>query len=332
MYGLYGGSENIMKITAAARVNVGVVRKNNEDNLYFNGRILDESTREAPFNGNFSAEGDAFSFTVCDGMGGEAAGEEASYEGVRCFKEWYETRRDEETLPVTTVEWTKDITAYCSEASRGVYGISQKVGNFSGCTFVNITLSKDSLMFANIGDSRLYAYVDKRLIKLSEDHTYAELRVRSGEITAEEARVSPDRNKLIKYIGADPDVKPCEPHAGQIISLRNNDRFLLCSDGLTDMLTDEEIAAVLAANKDDSAAADILLSKALENGGHDNCTIILVTVKNCSGAGKGSRAFAAIPIQRSGFPNRWQWISLLAAILCIVIIAFCMYESGTAGV
>lgn len=321
--------EYIMKITAAARVNVGVVRKNNEDNLFFNGRILEPENRETPFSQDIELEGNKFSFAVCDGMGGEAAGEEASLEGVRRYAEWYDAH-EESGFETVTSEWEKDITAYCTDASRSVYELSRGVGSVSGCTFVGITLYNDSMLFANMGDSRLYAYVDKRLIQLSEDHTLAEHLYHSGDITKEEIRTSPGRNQLIKYIGANPDEKEVEPFVGQIIGLRNNDRFLLCSDGLTDMLEDDEIAAILAANKDDKAAADALLSKALENGGHDNCTIILVTVKKCTEAGKGSRAFAAVPIVRSGFPNRWQWTALLAVILLLCILGFCVYEDGSA--
>lgn len=318
-----------MKISAAARVNVGKVRKNNEDNLYFNGKVLDESIRELPFSDSLEADGNAFTFAVCDGMGGEQAGEEASLLGVNVFGKWYAEHEADGGFSAQTTDWDKKIGEYCRTASEKVYALSKQTGGRSGCTFVNITLSDDSLMFANVGDSRLYAYCDKRLIQLSEDHTLASLMQKSGALTAEQARVSPDRNKLTRYIGAAPDDSNMAPFTGQIISLRKGDRFLLCSDGLTDMLSDKDIADILAANSDDNTAADKLLEKALENGGRDNCTIILITVRDCSGSGKGSRAFAAVVANRPSFPNRWQWVAMLAIFMLLVLAGFCALDGGS---
>lgn len=141
-----------------------------------------------------------------------------------------------------------------------------------GTTLVAVYLAADGMAYAlNIGDSRLYLWRCGELKQITQDHSYVAQLVSKGDITTEEARRHPQRNVILRAVGAD------EVLESDVFSFKvePGDRLLLCSDGLSDMASDEEIAAVLAERNVDKAA-DELLELALNNGGRDNISVILL--------------------------------------------------------
>lgn len=132
----------------------------------------------------------------------------------------------------------------------------------------------EALVLANVGDSRTYLYRHDRLRRVTIDHNYVSELVEAGHITDDEARFHPRRNIITRALGIEPDVTV----DWWTLPLVKGDRFLLCSDGLVDEITDTEIAAVLAANADPQTAVDVLIELANEAGGRDNVTVVVVDV------------------------------------------------------
>lgn len=141
-----------------------------------------------------------------------------------------------------------------------------------GTTLVAVYLAEDKKAYAlNIGDSRLYLWRNGLLKQITQDHSYVAELLSKGDITTDEARRHPQRNVILRAVGADEgldsDVFSFETEPG--------DRLLLCSDGLSDMAADDEIAAVLK-EENTKKAADALIELALNNGGRDNVSVILI--------------------------------------------------------
>ncbi len=141
-----------------------------------------------------------------------------------------------------------------------------------GTTLVAVYLASDGKAYAlNIGDSRLYLWRGGTLTQITKDHSYVAELVSKGDITTDEARRHPQRNVILRAVGADEEIDSDVFD----FAIEQCDRLLLCSDGLSDMAADEEIAAVLN-EKDPEKAADALVELALNNGGRDNVSVILL--------------------------------------------------------
>jgi protein phosphatase len=126
---------------------------------------------------------------------------------------------------------------------------------------------------ANIGDSRLYV-IGKEMKQITEDHSLVEAMVKTGELNRNEARVHPNKNIITRAVGAN---ETLEPDFFEV-NLEDGDTVLMCSDGLTNMLEDEEIERIIRENDDPDAAAGTLVKCANENGGKDNIAIIIIKV------------------------------------------------------
>ena len=141
-----------------------------------------------------------------------------------------------------------------------------------GSTLSAVYFTNNTLIAANVGDSPLYMVRDGHIEKLSKDHTLVAEQVEMGMMTAEEAETSPLRHVLTRNLGSaetvEPDIFEIEPS--------NNDRFILCSDGLTDLVSDEEILEMTQREDDPAKLCRQFIEKALQRGGHDNTTVISV--------------------------------------------------------
>lgn len=223
---------------------VGKVRRNNEDSLI----VIEPST-----------------FVVADGMGGASAGEVASQmlvEVVKIVLENVPAPWDEKILARAIIVANEKIleTARQNDDYRGM-----------GTTATILSLNEAQGYFAHVGDSRIYLLRDNQLQQLTEDHSYVETLVRRGELTAEEARVHPMKNVLMQAVGA---IKELYVDAGNF-AVQSGDKFLLCTDGLTNMVDDANITKILQTA---SNPADALIEAALEAGGKDNVTVIVAGV------------------------------------------------------
>jgi protein phosphatase len=252
------------------------VRLNNEDNLYCNGAALTPENRDAPFVLSGSA-GVPCVFAVCDGMGGEAKGEFASLTAVTALGEHakeIESAASADEIRGAVEEFVKMANKRLCDAMRA------KLFRM-GTTLALIVVANDGIYPYNLGDSRIYALRStERLSRVSEDHTLAAQKVRMGILTEAEAERDRDRHRLTRHLGIFEDEMILAPAAAKPLLLGEVRRVLLCSDGLTEMVTDARIEEILRGSPTVEDAAECLVKEALENGGRDNVTCIALEASN----------------------------------------------------
>ena len=208
-------------------------------------------------------------FVVADGMGGHNAGERASSYAVEVLLQ--SIRKNKEKNPVKVmrraIESANDMVyqeSISSDRSRGM-----------GTTMVAAVNCKDRLYVANVGDSRLYI-INSQIRQITKDHSLVEEMVRLGKLTKEEGRNHPDKNIITRAVGAEETVQiDCFEER---IGIR--DVVLLCSDGLTNMVSDEQIQQIINTEKNLQKAAELLVETANRNGGRDNITVLLISRKS----------------------------------------------------
>ena len=207
-------------------------------------------------------------FIVADGMGGHKAGDYASRFCVEFFTQ--HIRNSSQTSPIALIEEAINAT------NEAVYKMSKEQVEFEGMgtTFVVATIFKNEMYVANIGDSRLYV-IDSQIRQITEDHSLVQAMVNTGELNRDEARAHPNKNIITRALGvneiAQPDFFEVELSRGDIV--------LMCSDGLTNMLEDENIERIIRKNVNDpKTAAETLVKQANENGGKDNIAVIVIKV------------------------------------------------------
>ncbi len=205
-------------------------------------------------------------FIVADGMGGHKAGDFASKYTVNTIRESIE--QDDETNPV------KLLRSAIEKANREILEIAAQTAEYEGMgtTLVAATIIRGYTYIANVGDSRLYVINKEEIRQVTRDHSLVEEMVRMGEIKREEARFHPDKNIITRAIGAGYDVKI--DFFGH--KLRNNDKILLCSDGLSNMLEDSEMFEIVNRDEEIARKAGELINRANTYGGKDNISVVLV--------------------------------------------------------
>ena len=260
-------------VTAAACVNVGRLRGNNEDNLYFNGMFLTEQTREQPAALDSLCEDNRQFYAVCDGMGGEQFGELASLIAVKTIHRYASYLRSEPGLDM------ERLIAQCIyEANDEICAAQKSRGSARiGATLALLVFEGKKASIYNIGDSRVYMMRRGDFSQLSQDHTSVANAVRMGIVSAEEAKTHPHRNRLTQYVGINPSEMIIEPYR-IMVKTKKKDVFLLCSDGLSDMVDESEIRSILFETSRPAEAARQLVDYALINGGKDNITAIVVAI------------------------------------------------------
>lgn len=235
-----------MKVVSAT--NVGNYRKNNEDSY-----LINESKNL---------------YILADGMGGHLAGERASKMATEIITSDFENARE-----VKKIEDAIEIlSSSIRDANRKIFISSEEHEDYRG---MGTTLScgiilDDVLVYSNIGDSRIYK-INRDMEQITRDDSFVNYLMEIGEITEEEAKVHPKKNVLTKAMGTTEDIDV----SVNTLKIEKNDIFLFCSDGLTNMIPDEEIFKIIKENTPE-VAKDKLLDLALKNGGMDNITFILV--------------------------------------------------------
>ena len=203
-------------------------------------------------------------FIVADGMGGHNAGDYASKYAIATIVEEVEKSKDS---TVATLE--RAIQSANSHIRTKSRENEDMIG--MGTTVVAATITEDMMCVANVGDSRLYVINDE-IKQITVDHSLVEEMVRMGGIGREQARVHQDKNIITRAIGAEDEIKV----DFFSVKLKKGDFILMCSDGLTNMIEDEEIRMILLAQKDIAGKAEALVAAANQNGGKDNITVILI--------------------------------------------------------
>lgn len=207
---------------------------------------------------------------VADGMGGHKAGEVASDLMVFSIKEFWEHSEEIQT-PGQAEEW---LTKTLERINTIIYQKSLKAEKYTGMgtTAVISICTDDYVTVANIGDSRCYLLNESGFLQITDDHSYVNELVRTGQISVEDAEQHPKKNLLLRAIGTEETVKSDV----KSISWDQKDKLLLCSDGLTNKVSDDEIASLLRSNDSISVISKKLIEIANERGGEDNITLAII--------------------------------------------------------
>jgi serine/threonine protein phosphatase PrpC len=238
---------------------VGLVREVNEDSLL----------AEPPV------------FVVADGMGGHDGGEIASRivveEFARLAETGYDPRQGEDAVMDTLRSSQRRLQEYAA-THRGSDGGPWRGGTTAVAAVLVEQDAGPEWLLTNLGDSRIYRFTRGELVRVSTDHSVVQELVDAGRISEEQARVHPERHIVTRALGG-PD--PLDPDFFSL-PLAEAERILLCSDGVTDLVRDDDLAAVLGGSPDPRDAADQVVAAALAAGGVDNATAVVVDVVGLS--------------------------------------------------
>lgn len=234
-----------------AKTDQGQVRSHNEDFVF---------ASDAPVGSMPNL------FLVADGMGGHKAGECASEMAIKIVVAYMREHKDEDP--------EEALLSAFSEANEAVYreaGMDPDKHGM-GTTLVAAVVDKDRMYVANVGDSRLYIKDSDGLTQITRDHSLIEEMIRSGTLSKSQAIYHPDKHKITRAIGAEAAVLPDFFD----VSVSDAKKILLCTDGLTNMVSDADINDILGSTKKVKEQAEQLIEEANRNGGRDNITVLVI--------------------------------------------------------
>ena len=240
----------------------GCVRGNNEDNFYFQGQYLSQKKMDG--GAHFAARSHKAmqAYAIFDGMGGESSGERASYLCAR------EASKD---VPL-------GLARFCKQTTRLVYEDGVRFKNRrQGSTMASLIIKGPTAYAGNVGDSRIYLLRAGKLYQVSVDHTELNRLIKSGAIKPSEVQHHPN-NVITQYLGMDAEKLPDPFVAISSFPLYQGDKLLLCSDGLTDLLPEDEIHSAMQLSVPPDQIAHHLILAALELGGKDNTSCIVIEI------------------------------------------------------
>ena len=256
-----------MRIEAGSATDIGRVRERNED-----AYLVDPPL-----------------YVVADGMGGHRGGAVASQLAVDTVEELFRAG-------------TGTLTDQVRRANQAVFERSAEDRRVTGMgtTFTAALVEGGAVRLVHVGDSRAYLLRGGALRQLTDDHTLVNRMVKAGEITPDEAELHPHRNVLTRVLGTEPEVEVDEDSIG----LLDGDRLLLCSDGLTNMVTEDQIQAILETAARPQEAADRLVRAANRAGGVDNITAVLLDVRDDDARDGSAPPGGADPGRAGSAPQR----------------------------
>lgn len=252
------------KLICEGRCGRGARRESNQDNIFVNGQWRRDCYETELFSASDTAANGVYA--VCDGMGGESFGEEASLLAVAALD------------GISAAQFFARGEAILQDVNEQICELMRQRNTHIGTTFAAIAVKARRCRIINIGDSRIYLLRDGIMSQCSRDHTQVQRLVDMGMISPAEAATHRDRHKLTQHLGILPEEMVIEPYVSDVLTLRRKDLFLLCSDGLTDMLTHEQIASVLLEELTLAEKADRLYDLAVQYGGKDNISVVLLSV------------------------------------------------------
>ena len=241
-----------MKCLFAGLTDVGLQRSQNQDDYYIDPE------------GRF--------FIVADGMGGHAAGQEASRIATKTIKAYLDEYWDSAEPSESLLEQAFLAANQAILADQRVHPERAEMGT----TAVVIVFRHDQSWCAHTGDSRLYRLRGAKLEQITEDHTWVAMAMRMGELTPDQARVHQWRHVLAQCLGRE-DLRQIDIQPFQV---QGSDRLLLCSDGLTEELSDHSITSILKSIRSCDRVVAALVNAAKEQGGRDNITVVVVAVES----------------------------------------------------
>ena len=251
-------------------------------------------------------------FVVCDGMGGHVGGKQASSIAVRSIIEYL--KKERYSQPVQALN---DALQF---ANMQILGYANEHPELKGMgTTACIVLLQDSEVYiTHVGDSRIYLYLgnEKQLHRITKDHSFVQTLIDTGQITDEQAEHHPDKNRILKALGIKPDLTP----SFDKVSPKNGDVFLICSDGLSGMISDSAIRDVLMKNTSIEQKGETLINLALAAGGPDNITLELIQIANSPHVRSVFRSYNPVAAKIHTQYNKWKYIASLVAVIIIVLL------------
>ena len=253
-----------MNVTAYGQTDIGLIRKTNEDAFVIadltGGKLVKEQTVV-----RFKVGEHGVLLAVSDGMGGARAGEVASALVI-------ESMRRSMTLPPSTEPNNAIVEQAAEKANREVWSAARQPGRKGmGATLTALHIQGTAVHIAEVGDSRAYVLRGGTLVQVTHDQSYVQHLVDSGALTPEEAGTSPLRNVILQAMGLKPEVSVA---LGRL-ELRQHDCFLLCSDGLSNSVSAEEMRQVMLTATHMDGACATLIELAKQRGGDDNITVLI---------------------------------------------------------
>lgn len=253
----------INKIKVSVRSSKGKFREDNEDNFFAGGLTLPFDLQGRDFSLD-AVIPETTALAVCDGIGGEAMGKEASGTAIKKLAEIqdYLINSRSENLGAA-------VRAYILNADSGI----SLLGKRAGTTLALVVIQKGHIHCFNVGDSRIYCLKSGKFFRITNDHTTSALTAKNNGIDSEQTRKAVGGNKLTRCIGIGNNNR-----AEEYPPIKGKCKLLICSDGLTDMVSDAEIEKIITSSNSISIAADRLIAEALCRGGKDNVTLIAADV------------------------------------------------------
>jgi protein phosphatase len=264
---------------AALASHPGKIREMNEDMAYANG-VYFNNVERPQFSISEIQTGRLLIYSVCDGMGGENAGEKASYEAVILLDDFCKNLEGIKNIN----QLIEQLKTYIKQANDKIYSLwADSTEGRMGTTFAGLAICGRRAVVLNLGDSRVYMMRKGSLSQITKDHTQAERLASLGLIRRDQIESHKGRNILTRHFGVPPEEGIMEADYSNIMKLKKGDMFLLCSDGLTDMVGYNRIKQILDKKIAVSSISRMLIEEALINGGKDNVTVVVLRVKglNC---------------------------------------------------
>ena len=241
-----------MRVHGIGKTDTGNIRSKNEDSIFISNEPLGPMPNL---------------YIVSDGMGGHLAGEIASTKGIEFFLNYIKENNCQ-------TEMLDYMVLALSFANRQVYELSVLDAELTGmgATFTACAIKDGTLHIVHAGDSRVYSLNDSGINQLTTDHTYVHEMIKAGQITERQAKKHPQRNIITKALGTEDELFADKKQ----LLIEGKNTILLCSDGLTNMVSDDQIYSTVKNSQDIQGAVDALVSLANQHGGDDNISVILI--------------------------------------------------------
>ena len=262
-----------MKVKVVVCSSVGKKRKINQDNFFAHGH-MNLKFKPYVYHSLMKIRKER-TYAICDGMGGEKNGEVASLVVVRLLNKYLKKYSN------LFEKFDKHVNCFIDNANKAICKLIRDNDNERmGSTIAMLCVApeRESAIIANVGDTKVLLYRDNKIERISEDHNQAQSLVSMGLISEEEARVHKDKSKLTQHLGIFAEELVLEPFISDYIPIKSGDYFIICSDGLTDMLSYDEISSVVCEKLCTQKKVKKLISQANEKGGNDNITVIMLEV------------------------------------------------------
>ncbi len=294
-------------IKGAVSSYIGVSRKNNEDNYFLNGKYAqydDDNQNSSAFQPLVQSG----IFGIFDGMGGQSKGEFASLCAAKTLSEYAEDVLNDPHY----------IELYVNDVNHQICHEMNRIHKQIGSTMAILCIHNGIANAYNLGDSCIYHLSGNTLTKLSHDHTVAEQLYQNGLLTRTESRKDIRRHQLTRHLGIPTDKAHLKVHRNSSLKIANGDMFLLCTDGISDILSENDIQLIMQQSDGKCRkAVEMMIQKAVEKGSSDNITaIVLKAVKKMN----KNHFFSTLNIDKH--PHTYSFIlgTVLTAIFFIIVI------------